>query len=143
MYSKYYERNQYIKDIRFILVLIWLISFVICLFVSILEYTYIPNLFINLLNYIIETFAPTLTIILTFIFSDYANKKPPYNANINIAIISIFVSIIYCVVFIIPMIRFYREIITASEAINFISQVRPKLSFLVVAMTTYYFTSRK
>lgn len=128
---------------QYIIFIIWLIGFSICLLVLFLNLPDIPNYSEKVLNQIIDTFSSQLMTMLAFIFSDQVEQTNQKKSNQIITALAIILSVIYIILFSSFMINFHLQKITASEVIELFENFRPKVSFLITAVIAYYFATRK
>ena len=130
------------NSVQYSLVVMWLVGFVICLAPVFMAYNDIPNLFQRLLNQIVETFIPQIAIMIAFIFSDRLTKQKVKTVNKFTSILALAISFCYLLFYSIVLIQFQVEKTKAIQLIELIESFRPKTSFIVVGIVTYFFASR-
>jgi hypothetical protein len=128
---------------QYLIVAIWLSGLSFCLATALVKHDYIPKLLDNLLTQIFETFSPPLAIMLAFLFSDKIFSRKNKVAPMPISALAVFLSVAYVICFSWVMFDFHRQALRADQAINLINTIRPKTSFLITGMVTFYFASRK
>lgn len=128
---------------KWILVFIWLFGFIFCLVVPISWSDWFPGPLNTVLNQVFETFAPTLTIMFAFIFSEQITELKKEEQNTFVSTLAIILSLFYVGLFSAIMLRFALDKIQVPAMISLYSELRPKTSFLISGMVAYYFASRK
>jgi hypothetical protein len=137
-------RRQAIRQsstVRSWIVGIWLLSFLWCLIVPLVLRAFIPHQFANVLREAIDTFAPTLTIMLCFIFAGPGNASVRKMNASRAGVLAILLTAVYCSVFAFITWEFYAERLTAVDLIEEYRTIRPVLGFLVSAAVAFYFAT--
>jgi hypothetical protein len=122
-----------------ILILIWMAGLLYALGVTLHFSDYIPNKFLDLINRVIEMYAPQLSIMFAFIFARRKAKKTSANQPKISAVLAVTVSLIYVGLFSWLMLKFATQHLQAVDLLSIIDHVQPKTTFLVSGMLAYYF----
>jgi hypothetical protein len=119
---------------------IWLVSLLIGIVVAMSSFSVIPGVFMDLLDQVLETFAPTLGVIVGFLFSQ---KKRPMRSKVSLDVLAICLSFCYCGIALWVMFLFWSQRSDATTTVALLSHVRPKISFLVSAVIAFYFGAQE
>ncbi len=130
-----------IQKVKYALVALWSLGFLLCLAIILITFKDIPNQFGAVLNEVFDTYSPPLAIMLGFIFSARGNKRVEGKARRPVSILAVVFSLAYITIFCFIMLRFAMQSLTATELVKLFAQIRPKTSFLVAGTITYYFAS--
>ena len=126
------------SHVRGVLIAIWLVGLVVGLVVPVVTMRDIPNLWDDLINQSIDTYAPGLTAMLAFAFATRP-RRADSAAGRWIGVLAMVLALIYCGFFASVMIIFWADRINATELVSIYEQIRPKVSFLAVGLLSYYF----
>ena len=103
----------------------------------------------DFLKHTVEAFAPGLGVMLASVFAkkktsrSQAKKPPPPQKPDKVEIIALFLSAIYIVLIVFPVVRFCLGKIEAMADVNEISAaIRPSVSWLVVPVIAFYFGAK-
>jgi hypothetical protein len=147
MTKKKPKQQWHIKNMafRFWVVFVWLASFLWCLGVPLALHTFIPHQFGNVLREVFDTFAPTLTVMLSFIFARAELRDPRAQLGESrlIGVMALCVAGAYCAAFSFLTWQFFTERTTVVSLIKDYKTIRPVLGFLVSGMVAFYFGSAK
>lgn len=130
-------------NIQGLLFIIWLLPFLYCFSIPLLLSSEIPNLYWKMIDEVVDTFLPQIGIMTGFYFSDMFKEKKPVQLKETRTLLALLLSIIYVGIFVIIMIVFHSDNMTAVKAISLYSGIRIKISVLVSALMAFYFASRE
>jgi hypothetical protein len=128
-----------LRGIKWVLLAIWLGAFVSCLLIPILLSRDIPDLWIELLDQVIDTFAPSLTVMIAFLYRGVGTRTT--ESTPALGAVAVALCLVYCGLFTGIMFAFALDGLKAYEVTQLFKYVRPKTAFLVTGVITYYFGS--
>lgn len=128
-------------------------SFAFCIFVPLLAWADIPDLFSDSVKSAFDTFVTPLGGAIGFIFSTKKSKSKRPGSKLKAAsagsaytpveIFAILLVSFYCGVFDILMLQFSLHRMNIVAVIAATSQLRPYVAFLITAVVAYYFGTNR
>jgi hypothetical protein len=125
---------------RWALLWIWLASLLVGIVIVLSSFSMIPGLFLNLLDQVLETFAPTIGVIIGFMFSQ---GKRMVRSKTSLDILAIGLSAVYCLIALALLFLFWSERSDAATTVSLLAHIRPRISFLVTAVIAFYFGAQE
>jgi hypothetical protein len=126
------------------------LSFALCIFVPLLAWADIPDLFSDSVKSAFDTFATPLGGAIGFIFSVKFRSKAPgaksesaRSAYTSVEIFAILLVVLYCGFFDVLILLFSVHRMNMAAVIAVTSQLRPYVAFLITAVIAYYFGAHK
>src|SRR5713101_8336510 len=108
------------------ILIIWLGSFLYCLIVLVRFQPDIPNRFPALMNEVIDTFAPSLALMLTFVFAERRIARRAVRTSLFKGVVALVVCVTYVSYMTALVHRFASERLHADELAGLISFARTR-----------------
>jgi len=94
------------------------------------------------MNEVIDTFAPSLALMLTFVFAERRIARRAVRTSLFKGVVALVVCVTYVSYMTALVHRFASERLHADELAGLISFARTRTSFLVAIVIAYYFSQR-
>jgi hypothetical protein len=128
----------------FAITIIWTMSFLLCISILVYFMPDIPDLFERALKAVFDTFATPLGGILGYVFSRKHLSRQTNNDTIkSLDILAITITVFYCGVFDILMLRFAFGRSNVAAVIEGYAQLRPYTAFIVTGVLAFYLGAEK
>jgi len=127
-----------------VLIGLWLVSFLLCLFIPFYFRRDIPSSFNSLIKQTFDTFSQTLAAMIGFVFANRQNKTSSNqegNQSLFADILAIVLSLAYVGIFDTIMLLFATSRLRADETVTLFQDYKPYFAFLVAGVVAYYFGS--
>lgn len=134
-----------LTTLTWLIVTVWLVSFLFCLVIPVYLKPDIPENFFPLVKQVFEAFAPGLSTMLACIFAK--RHAPPRTTSSEAMsmlprdLVALIATALYVGLFDIAMGDFALDRANAAETIELFQQYRPLISFLVVGVFAFYFSA--
>ena len=127
-----------------ILLGLWLMSFIFCLYAVVRNWNDVPNLRESFLKQTIETFLPGLTVMLALAFSGHqASKANPQATGKYVGALpgalAIVIALLYVGTFDTFVVRWLNDQMDIRGVIESFGTVRPYTNWLVLPVLAYFF----
>jgi hypothetical protein len=130
-------------SIQYWIIGLWLVSFFWCLGVPLVLHPSISDDFNRVLREVVDTFAPALAVMLSFVFGKRAPSITKTGSDRWLGLLALCLASGYAAIFSVIMGQFAFSDMDTKQLIEEYQEIRPAIGFLVTAMVAFYFGSAR